>query len=158
MRACGFCVTWLIRMCDMAHSYVWHDSYKSDLNVWHTWWIESRSARVCVAAARTLFADSPATWQRMTQSLNPTPHTHCNTLQHTATHCNTTHTFTCDMTKNDSFISCLSYPMSYLLEWKHMTADESYSFWISHWWMTPSFHVCHIKRVIHQRNHMIADE
>jgi len=79
--------------------------------------------------------------------------THCNTLQHTATL--PTHSPATWQRMTRSFHVCRIQWIVH--EWNHMTADESYSFWISHPWMPHSFHVCHIHRVIHQWNHMIAD-
>ena len=29
------CVTWLIHMCDMTHSYVWHGKFTCQIHVWH---------------------------------------------------------------------------------------------------------------------------
>jgi len=60
------CVTWLIHMCDMTHSYVWHDSF-----ICVTWLIHDY---ILCATSDTLSHQFE---------------THCNTLQHSSTHCNT---------------------------------------------------------------------
>jgi len=111
------CVTWLIRMGDMTHSWrhyilyvwgicVWHDSF-----VWVTWLIHE-GITFCVCEASVCDMTHSYGWHdsfmkalhsvcvrhvvllmeqvilSMRQVMQHTA-THCNTLQHTATHCNT---------------------------------------------------------------------
>ena len=91
------CVTWLVCMCDVTHSWVWHKSFISV-----TWFIHMRamnSASSLLPSAKfselnfTVLLYSKLRSELTFENLYMPPamllklHT-CNTLQHTATYCN----------------------------------------------------------------------
>jgi len=99
------CVKWLIRTCDMTHSFVWHDSF-----VRVKWLI-----RIC---------DMTYSYNRCHQTPIFEAHhphaasllfdaAHCNTLQHTATHCNT-------LQHNATYGSTLQHTATYCNTLQHI--------------------------------------
>ena len=89
-RTKGASVTWLVDMCDMTHSHMWHDSsmcvtwliHTVDMthtHVWHKRFFFCRSTRV---GSKRYFELS----LQHTRNTPTTHVTHCSTLQHTATH------------------------------------------------------------------------
>jgi len=108
--------TWLIHMCDMTHSHVWHDWYPAQIELlvlnrstesWdesHTYewvmtpiWIGQVAHMIifetflmCWNSANGLVLNRSTSYM-FNLCLSSLQHTvtHCNTLQHTATHCNT---------------------------------------------------------------------
>jgi len=86
-------VTWLVHICDMTHSYVWHDSFICVTwlihlcDVTHSYARLDSSTRVawpCICAASLI--DVCVVCSRSTLTSNYKPQ---HILKHTATHCNT---------------------------------------------------------------------
>ena len=72
------CVTWLIHMCDMTHSYVWHDSF---IYVWHdsficvTWLIHIHTSKPSLEQFhRMLRVRSHGTYAWVTAHMNESWH------------------------------------------------------------------------------------
>jgi len=92
-----FVLSAIILMCDVTHSFVWHDSLICVMrDVTHSYvWHDSHMCGMCCSSWYTRTAldtiHTRSALQHSATLCNTLQHTatNCNTLQHTATHCNT---------------------------------------------------------------------
>jgi len=152
------CVTWLIHMCDMTHSYVWHDLFTCDMthafewhdstcDIWVTWLIHTRHMSYHTMKESYHFIRVTYEWYDSHKIRWHVPswllhcNTHCNTATLAATHCNT-----CCNTLHDTRRRWIAtnWWMSHVA---HMNEScHTYEWVMSHIWMS---HVTHMNESCH---------
>ena len=110
------CVTWLIHVCDMTHSYVWHDSF-----ICVTWLIHMRDT-LCSFSCVTWLWVSHVTYGWVMSHINESCHTY---VRHSV------FVFMCHMTLSES---CHIWVSHVTYEWvmSHICATLCVRFHVSH--------------------------